>query len=129
VSRFALDQALAAGVDPSTCGRLGRRARSLRKPKSRHKIAADIERTLEAADNRPPRLSAAAPLNRRAIRELRPLLLTLADDLRADEPVEPRGVAITRQLLMDSCSPLYGQVDPGELEEEVRRARAALLLI
>jgi Amino acid permease len=125
---FALDQALARGADPSASRRLARRAEQLRGPTMRHEVAGDIERVVEAAGKPVPPVSAAVPLNRRAIAQLRPLLLTLAADLREAEPVSPRGVAIVRQLLLDGYSPLYGSTDPGELEEELRRARAGLLL-
>jgi hypothetical protein len=69
------------------------------------------------------------PLNRRAIRALRPLLLALAAELRAEQPVHADGVAIVRLLLGDGCSPLYGRAKLGELEEELRRARAGLMLV
>ena len=91
-------------------------------------MAAHIERVIEAAAEPRRPLSAAVPLNRRAIEETRPLLLTLAEDLRSEDRVSSRGVAILLQLLMDGNSPLYGSVHPGELEEELHRARAALLL-
>jgi hypothetical protein len=128
VGRFSLDQALALGADPSTSRRLSRRALKLCHSVTRRKIAADLERVVEAADEPPRPLTAAVPLNRVAIRELRALLLTLAEDLRGAEPMNARGVALARLLLMDGYSPLYGLRPARELEEELRRTRAALLL-
>jgi hypothetical protein len=125
---FGLDRELARGADPFASPRLARRAAKLCQPKMRHKLAADIERVIETTDEPPRPLTAAVPLNRCAIRDLRPLLLTIADDLRADDPVSANGVAIVRELLRDGGSPLYAGGRPGELEEELRRARAALLL-
>jgi hypothetical protein len=128
LGRFSLDQALALGADPSTSRRLSRRALKLCHSVTRRKIAADLERVVEAADEPPRPLTAAVPLNRVAIRELRALLLTLAEDLRGAEPMNARGVALARLLLMDGYSPLYGLRPARELEEELRRTRAALLL-
>jgi hypothetical protein len=128
LGRFGLDQALARGVDPSTRGRLGHRAVELCEPATRRKIAAQLERAVEAADEPPRPLTVAVPLNRVAIRELCPLLFTLAEDLRSEEPMNARGVALARLLLMDGYSPLYGFRPARELEEELRRTRAALLL-
>jgi hypothetical protein len=128
LGRFSLDRALAEGADPSSSRRLARRAKQLCGRSVRCELATEIERMIEAAAEPPRPLSAAVPLNRRAIEEARPLLLTLADDLRTDQPVKAHGVAIARQLLMDGGSPLYGSVDPAQLEQEIRRARAALLL-
>jgi hypothetical protein len=128
VGRFGLDQALARGVHPSAGRRLSRRALELCDPPTRRKIAVDLERAVEEADQPPRPLSAAVPLNRVAIRELRSLLLTLAEDLRSGDPINPRGVARTRLLLMDGYSPLYESRPPRELEEELRRTRAALLV-
>jgi hypothetical protein len=125
---FVLDRELARGTDPLSSPRLARRAAKLCQPSRRTKLATEIERIIEAAEEPRRPFTAAVPLNRCAIRDLRPLLLTIADDLRADEPVGAGGVAMVRQLLRDGSSPLYGPVDPGELEEELRRARAALLL-
>jgi hypothetical protein len=123
---FGLDQALARGDDPSTSRRLSRRAHDLCDPAMRRKTAADVERVVQAAEEPPPSLTAAVPLNRRAIGELRPLLLTLAEDLRTDDAVNPGGVAIVRLLLRDGSSPLYGSPPVEELEDELCRARAAL---
>jgi hypothetical protein len=123
---FGLDQALARGDDPSTSRRLSQRARDLCDPAMRRKTAADVERVVQAAEEPPPPLTAAVPLNRTAIGELRPLLLTLAEDLRTDGAVSPGGVAIVRLLLRGGSSPLYGSPPVEELEDELRRARAAL---
>ena len=127
LGRFSLDRALARGEDPSLSRRLTQRARELCRRRTRGALAAHIERVVEDAD-KPPRMSSAAvPLNRRAIRALRALLLTLAWELRTEHPVRAHGVAIVRQLLRDGCSPLYGAGRLGELEEELRRARAGLM--
>jgi hypothetical protein len=125
---FSLDEALSDGIDPSTSKRLARRAGKLCEPDMRNKAARGIERVVETADELPGPLTPTVPLNRKAIGELRPLLLSLADDLRTEDQVSPRGVAMIRMLLRDGYSPLYGSADPRGLEEELRRARVALLL-
>jgi hypothetical protein len=124
--RFSLDEQLARGADPCSKPTLAQRARELCQPKLRRKLAENIERVVEDANL--PSYWLIAPLNRRGITECRPLLLGLAEDLRSTGPVYARGVALVQLLLMDGRSPIYAPSDPRQLEEEVRRARVALML-
>jgi hypothetical protein len=97
----------------------------------RRRLAKEIERVLEAAKSQPWLGGSAAPLSRGEIARCRELLRALASDLREEEQVALRGVALTAQLLHDGCSSLYAPhalATEGELEVEVRRARGALLL-
>ena len=130
--RAQLDHRLAEGADPLTNPELRWRARQLTSHRNRRRLAKEVERVLNAAGTRPPWLGgSAAPLNRVEIARCRELLQALASDLRGAEPVALRGVALTAQLLHDGCSPLYAPHPPavaGELERDIRRARAALLL-
>lgn len=129
--RAQLDRLLARGADPLTKPELQWRARQLTSRRNRRRLAKEIERVLDAAKTLPLLGGSAAPLNRVEIAPCRELLEALASDLRGAEPVALRGMALTAQLLHDGCSPLYAPHPPpteGELETDVRRARAALVL-
>jgi hypothetical protein len=125
--RFSLDQRLASGADPRSSPELARRAQELCQLRLRRQLSADIERTIEAASIPDRWLTAAIPISRRSITECRPLLLGLAQDLRCAGPLYARGIALVRLLLMDGGSPLYAPSEPCQLEEEIHRARSALL--
>jgi hypothetical protein len=60
------------------------------------------------------------------VREARPLLLTLAAQLRAEHPVSPRGLAAIRCLLVDGAGPVYAQGDPETLKLRLQQAEAWL---
>lgn len=127
LQRFSLDRQLARGADPRSSSALARRAHELCQLKLRRGLATDIERAIEAANVPARQLTAAVPVDRRAISECRHLLLGLAEDLRCAGCVYARGVALVRVLLSDGGSPLYARSEPRELEEAIRRARAALM--
>jgi len=127
LQRLSLDRQLARGADPCPSPALARRAHELCQLKLRRELATDIERAIEAANVPARQLTAAVPVDRRAISECRHLLLGLAEDLRCAGCVYARGVALVRVLLRDGGSPLYALSEPRELEEAIRRARAALM--
>jgi hypothetical protein len=88
-----------------------------------------IERMIDAAEERPSRHSSAVPLRRATIIEQRPMLLSLAAELRdTDQRVSVRGVALIERLLTDGGSPLYVETMDESLEGALRQARSALLL-
>jgi hypothetical protein len=72
--------------------------------------------------------SSAVPLPRRPIIAERDLLVQLAADLRGDEPLTPRGVALVEGLLTDGASPLYTPGSDQALHNALIHARAALYL-
>lgn len=134
-----LDVRLAQGVDPAQSPELSRRARLLTSDRTRHDLAAGIERVVEAADAPAGERRRAVPLQRAAIRETRTELLSLARELAAlDQPANARGIARVRRLLTDAGSPLYAcpdgtcasanRTDATTLDEAVRHARASLTL-
>lgn len=125
--RSALDHALADGADPSRTPELALRAKQVAAPKSRGLLADSVERLITAATRPLTRVSAAAPLRREEILDARPLLLTLAAELRAPGPVRAQGVALTRFLLSDGSSVLYEASETTNLSEAVDQARAGLL--
>jgi hypothetical protein len=125
VAARRLDARLAAGEDPLSDVVLACRSRRLASVRSRRRLA----RGLERAWSMPPGqavLSAAVPVDERAVAVARPALQQLAWALRWRADVEPCGVAITRILLTEPCSALYQPAYPEELYE---LARAALLAL
>ena len=58
--------------------------------------------------------------------EARGALLDLAERLRAPRPVDPDGVRLARELLVDGCGPLYAPAEPGDLRAAALRALRAL---
>jgi hypothetical protein len=124
--RWALTRELADGADPSSDGRLASRARSLTGASERRRVASGIERLLADAEDRRFHLSAAAPFDGAAALEARDELYALAVDLRTDETVSARGVALADVLLADTDSPLYPPTDGERLRVAVRAAIDAL---
>jgi hypothetical protein len=125
-----LDRSLAQGTDRLASPELRWRGQQLISRRYRRRLAREIDRVLKAAKKRPLLGGSAAPLSRVEIASCRDLLLALAGELREAEPVEVRGMALVANLLHDGHSPLYYAPDAlqGELEAELRRARAALQL-
>jgi hypothetical protein len=131
----ALDRRIAEGADPAEDRILGQRAEQLTSDSNRRELASWIERVVDAADQPDLPRRTVVPLQREAIREARPLLLSLARDLsQVGEPVSPRGIARARQLLTDGASPLYGcpglvcAANGDELNLTVRHVRTTLAL-
>jgi hypothetical protein len=128
LQRLGLDDRLARGDPPWASPELRWRAAQLTSDRERRGLANEIDRVLEAAAQ-PARLrGAAVPLDRSGVLACGGLLRVLADDLRHAGLVQPRGVALLRQLLRDGGSPLYAPEAEGSLDISLRRARAALLL-
>lgn len=127
--RSSLDTRLAQGASPNEAPELAARATQLVSQRTRSGLATGIERVVEAAAEPSRSFSSSAPLNRSEIQSARAELLLLAEELRSDGPLQPRGVALTEQLLTHGDSPLYGPSAEGSLRDAVRHARTALLLI
>jgi hypothetical protein len=126
--RGSLDRSLAAGEDPAGSPALSRRARQLGSPRSRAGLAASIRNLLDAAEEGPRGFTAAVPIQRRAILRERQLLLQLAADLESQDELEPRGIALVEQLLIDGGSPLYVEGPEPALHGALVHAHAALYL-
>jgi len=103
-----LDQQLAEGFGPDPLEDRALRARQLTSPRARRRLARSLRARVKDAE-RPaaPRLSAAVPLSRRAVRSWRESLLGLAERLERPDPVNPCGVARVLVLLTDGTGPLY----------------------
>jgi hypothetical protein len=127
--RRSLDTRLAQGASPDEGPELAARANQLVSQHTRSVLANGIERAVEAAAERGGSFGSSAPLNRPEIESSRAELLRLAEELRSPGPLQPRGVALTEQLLTRGDSPLYGPSAEGSLRGAVRHALTALLLI
>ena len=118
-----LDEQLAYGCPPGWSSLHAFRARQLARPRRRWSLA----RTLREAvtELRGPSLfSPRVPVRRSAVADAQEPLLELACALTDPGCDNPRGVAMTQQLVCDRRSPLYM---PGEsLREAAERALAAL---
>jgi hypothetical protein len=126
--RGALDRRLAHGADPRATPELARRARQLTSRRCRAGLAEGIRNLIDAAEEPERGYSAAVPLQRRAILAERDFLLALAADLRSDDELSPRGIALVEHLLTDGMSPLYAPGPEGGLHNALTHARAALHL-
>ena len=67
-------------------------------------------------------MSAAVPIDRRAIETARPYLAQLVEALRSPAPVAPSGVARALRLLTDARSPLYAPAEPADLRHAAGQA-------
>ena len=118
-----LDEQLAYGCPPGWSALHAARARQLAEPRRRWSLAHSL---LSAVDEirGPTRFSPRVPVRRAAVQEASEPLLELAAALTDPECDDPRGVAMTAQLVHDGRSPLY---TPGaSLREAAERALAAL---
>jgi hypothetical protein len=91
-----------------------------RRRRERLRVASGLERAL--TDDGRRGVSAAVPVDRRAVDQARPYLAQLADALRSPRPVAPDGVARARRLLTDVHSPLYASGEPAQLRDAAGRA-------
>lgn len=128
VRKHALDARLATGGDPDATAPLQWRAQQLVGGAERERLAEALEAALSGAARAPAdahRRAGSVPLRWTALRECAPDVHALADRLRSRDPVEPCGVALTRQLLYDGAGPLY-YPGPVPLRYSVRWATQAL---
>jgi hypothetical protein len=120
-------------VDASSVPRLGLRARlrAAREARmvsthARTRLARSLEDAILRAARPRARFSAAVPVSQQAVHEARGALLDLAERLRAPRAVDPDGVRLAHQLLVDGAGPLYAPAEPGELRAATLRALGAL---
>jgi hypothetical protein len=129
VRRFRLDSELAAGADPRSRPTLALRADQLVHRHYRRRLAASVERLVREADaDRGYWFSAAIPFLHDQVAEARGTLLAIVEALRAPESIQPRGVAMVAQLLMDpATSPLYVASVRGALQLKAHAALECML--
>jgi hypothetical protein len=128
LNRQTLAQQLAQGESMLASDALTRRAKQLASARCRHSLAAGLRRVIEDAERPARTLSAAVPIQRRAILRARLELERLATELDGPEPVKLAGIARVQLLLTDGNSPLYTALPDGALDEALAHARASLLL-
>jgi hypothetical protein len=121
----ALDRALAAGSGADGSSALALRAARLTSPRTRARVADDVERLLAAAE---------APPSPRRIGPCRAVVAAAAEQLRetaallrGPTPVYARGIAMLTLLLSDGTGPAYAPAREGAFPERLQEARAALL--
>jgi len=129
-----LDRELAAGARPETSALLAARAMQLTSVKSRHALAASLQRILAAAGQspadvpwgtvavHPPRVS----LCRERISQSAGPLARLAGHLAVPGPVPVQGVAMASQLLADGTGPLYHAGCGDDLDDIIAKVTRAL---
>jgi hypothetical protein len=120
-----LDARVAAGEAASADKLLAIRSRQLSSQRQRRRLAAAVER-LDLRPSRRPGISAAIPLEPRALHVGRPALAQLAQALRRPDAVHAQGVALTKLLLTEPASPLYRPRHSAAVYEAAREALLAL---
>ena len=122
----SLDQALAAGASPDSTAGLSLRAAQLIRASTRRTLARALRNVISdaARPGLPP--GPAVILCRRKILASRGSLVELAERLTSHEPVDARGVAQVRLLLIGAAGPLYDRPRANDLEPALQAALEAL---
>jgi hypothetical protein len=114
-----IDRQLTRGVASWHSPTHAARALQLTNRRRRCVLAAGLER-LAADAARPPLRSHRAPVIapcREQVQAALPLILAIATRLRADGPVDARGVAGLRLVITDGAGPCYSRIYPGALTD------------
>ena len=125
VRAFGLDLDLAQGVAPDASAAHALRAHRLIGAPTRADLAEQLDGVLEDARRARRPLRGVHP-RRDAVLEAAEALGALARALRADGPVDARGVARTSILLGDGTGPLYSSRARDSIGDVARRAAAEL---
>ena len=123
-----LDRSLAGGANPTETPELRLRAEQLTDQGERERIARSIDELLHrASQDRIAFLGySRIPIDRGQVRANRGSLRQLADALRGDESLTPRGVAMAQRLISDFRGPIYTSGPTYRLTDAVEATRAAL---
>jgi hypothetical protein len=124
-----LDRALAAGVSPDSSAALSVRAHILIGRPSRVGLARIVRGLISDACQPLTPLTPSVPLCKRKIMRSAHTLEELAVRLLDDDPVDVRGVAQIRLLLIGDRGALYDHPGADDLEPALREARQALDLV
>jgi hypothetical protein len=87
-------------------------------------VAASLRRIAEDKPGRP--LGARVAAARDAVAAAHDDLERLVERLSGPDPVDPRGLELTLDLLRDGAGPLYSRQNPDDLGLRLREALAAL---
>ncbi|HET6864403.1 MAG TPA: hypothetical protein VFH80_00705 [Solirubrobacteraceae bacterium] len=121
-----LDRALAAGVSPDASAALSLRAHRLIGATARTALARTIRRLIRDARRPLHPLTPHVPLCRRKIIRSAQTLERLAQRLISGDPVDARGVAQVRLLLIGDSGALYDYPGANDLEPALQEAIQAL---
>jgi hypothetical protein len=113
---YRIDAELAAGSVPWRSRLHAARAIQLTSQRSRRSLAGSLERIADEAQS-PGRRGAlaAVPVSAAQVGPAMPLIRQIATELRAQRPIDARGVARLRLLLCDGSSPFYVSGRPSTL--------------
>ena len=89
-------------------------------------MAACLANILDAADERHADRASPLKLSHAEVLAARYEIIALIEALRSDGCVSPRGVALARRLVGDSCSPLFMARTGRTVQQAVSEAAAAL---
>ena len=120
-----LDRELIGGADPASRPWLAARAALLTSRSTRDELADGLDVVLTSAQ-RPPGRAHALPRPAPVLANAA-LLRELARVLRGPCPLYAAGIARVRRLLTDGTGPMYMSRDGIALEDELRRARIAVM--
>ena len=126
IRRRVLDREIAAGLPSDFDAARAIRAQQLTSTPERCRVAACLASILEVADQRHADPSAPLNLNHAEVLAARHELLALIDAVRGEGAVGARGVALARQLIQSSGSPLSRGQASHTVQEAVAKAMAAL---
>lgn len=124
---YALDRALARGIDPDSSPLLSVRAHALIGMTHRRKRADQLQRLLESAGCFHHRFNPALPVPLH-VRLAGDLIEEIADMLQAPAPVDARGAARLELLLRDGGGPLYATAGADTLRDVLQNVIRALSL-
>ena len=126
IRQRVLDREIAAGLPSDFDAARAIRAQQLTSTAERCRVAACLASILEVADQRHADPSAPLNLNHAEVLAARHELLALIDALRGEGAVGARGVALARQLIQSSGSPLSRARANHTVQQAVSMAIAAL---
>jgi hypothetical protein len=121
-----LGSALAAGADHCASPALAVRAARLTRPRTRERLAAELDDVLAAVAQPVLGPSSAIAPDRAEVGVASPRLIGIRELLRSEAPVYAQGVAMLIQLLRDGGGPLYQPVTRGELNQSLEAITAVL---
>ncbi len=124
----SLDQALAAGASPDSTPALSMRAAQLIRATTRRKLARSLRRLVDDAKRPSIPRGPGVFICRRKILASREALLELADRLTGQEPVDARGVAQIRLIVIGVVGALYERPGADDLAPLLEAALDALEL-
>jgi hypothetical protein len=126
IRQRVLDREIAAGLRPDSDAARALRAQQLTSTPERRRVAADLAHILETADKRHAQPAARLTEAHAQVLAARHDLIVLIDALRGQRAVSARGVALARQLIEPSGSPLSSARGERTVQQALSETIAAL---